>query len=235
MLKQIQLLLFLFSALTGSAQRVVDVNKENANTLTLVYAVGGVPFSNAKYIRIVEGSPYYNPDWMRGSVMLKDSNEYINILLRLDLIENTVEYIDKTGAQMLATTPIRQLRLVDSSTGKSVCFVHSSYIASTNIEPGWFQLLVSGKVSLFKKHVKEVLESKPYGSATIEQRINTVAHYFLLSGNTFTLFKKIKDVPALLADKKSELHSRITANKLSGKTDGDFSDLILYYNQLNTQ
>jgi hypothetical protein len=213
------------------AQRVVDVNKDNVNAAALVYGVGGEPFSSYKYVKVVEGSPYFKEEWLRGSLISKDSNEYTNLRLRLDLVANTVEYIDKSGQQMVATAPVRELRLVDSLTGKSHEFVHSSTLGVDNVTTGWYQRLVSGKIALYKRTVKQIQESRPYSSATIDQKITVNEQYFLQKGSYFTRIKKFKDLPDLLSDKRTLITKTSSDNKLNGKSDQDYIDIFLAYNQ----
>ncbi len=230
MKRRLLFLILILASLYSNAQRVVDVTRENVNAMALSFSVGGEPFSTAKYIQVVEGTPYFHAGWMRGSLMLSDSNEYINMLLRLDLLGNNVEYIDKTGQQLVATSVIREIRLTDSL-GQSYHFIHSGYIGAKDIEAGWYQLLAAGKVSLYKKIVKEVLENKPYGSATTEQKINNREYYFLQKGAALSRIKKFKDLPDMLTDKKTALSAMISTNKLSGKADQDYTALVSLYNQ----
>jgi hypothetical protein len=44
--------------------------------------------------------------------------------------------------------------------------------------------------------------------------------------------KKIKDLPAVLVDKKDEIAQYIKTNNVSGKTDQDWEIVINYYNSL---
>jgi hypothetical protein len=220
--------------LSAYSQRVIDVGKENINISGTFYAVGGWAVGIAKYVKVVEGSPYLNDNWMKGALVMKDSTEYINIIMRLDLLGNNIEYIG-TGKQELITpaTSVREVSLYDSATGKRVLLVHSSSInvAKKNIT-GWLQVLVSGKATLYKHIFKEVNESKPYGSGTTEQRIETFTHYYILHNNNLTRIKKITELPDLLKDRRKELNSIISKNNLSGKSDDDFIGLIFHYNQL---
>ena len=230
MLGKLILLLFIVLTINTNAQRVVDVNKDNVNAAALVLAVGGEPFSSVKYVKVVEGTPYFREEWMRGSVTLKDSNEYLNLRLRLDLVANTVEYISKTGQQLVASSALREIRLVDSITGKSFRFIHSSTIPAKEVTTGWYEVLVEGKATLLKRIHKEIQETKPYSSATTEQRINSVNQYFLLSNKSLSRVKKIKDLPGLLPDKKELLLKKIDEQKLTGKNEQDYMELIRYYN-----
>ena len=229
--KHILVGLILFLPAIGHAQRVVDVERDNVDAVSLFVAVAGQPISSVKYVKVVEGTPYFNSVWMRGSVMLNDSNEYINLLLRIDLLGNNVEYIDKKGKQLTATSAIREVKLVDSLTGKTNHFIHSTTLEVVNAPAGWYQVLATGKITLYKKIHKEVIESRPYGSATTEQRISSINQYFFLTDNRLTRIKKFKEFPALLPSKKAELAKLIDNNKLSGKTDQDYIDIVELYNR----
>jgi hypothetical protein len=110
--------------------------------------------------------------------------------------------------------------------------VNGEFIQSNNRARGWYQLLSEGSAWLFKKYDKQLHESKPYGSATIEQSIVTVPRYYVFYKGTFTEIKKIKDLPGILVDKKEEVVQYIKSNSLSGKTDEDFEKAITYYNGL---
>jgi len=53
-------LYFLFPAIAGYSQKVIDVSQNNLPvTSNLFYTVGGEPVSNAKYVMVVEGSPFF--------------------------------------------------------------------------------------------------------------------------------------------------------------------------------
>jgi hypothetical protein len=157
-MKYILSILFLLQALAVCCQqnKVVDVGKEIVNVSPArFFTVGGEPVSNAKYIRVVEGTPYFNEAWMKGSLDLSDGHGYENLWLKIDLMDNSLLYLDVDGKEMIATSVIKNLRLIDSVTGKKYDFVHSSFIVSSSkIEPGWYQILTSGKATVFKRYVK---------------------------------------------------------------------------------
>ena len=235
----IPLLFFLFAGrMAGNAQqRVVDVGKEETSPLSgLFFVLGGEPYSMARYVRVVEGSAFYDDSWSLGSMVLPAGKRYDSIELKIDLLADEVHYKDKSGNPLIATTAIREIWLPDTKTQKKIHFVHSSFIGSnTAAATGWHQLLAEGKALLFKKHVKEIVEVKPYGSATNEQHINTVYRYFLLYDNVFHPLKSLSSIPNVLADKKEDLLNYNSSNKLKGKGDSDYISLVSYYNSLTIQ
>jgi len=224
---------FLFS-LTLYSQKTIDVGKNDLpNTSGSLYAVGGQPFVNYNYVKVIEGSPYFKEEWMGGKVIMSGGFAYDSIYLRLDLMENSLHFIGPDGQEMIANSPIRSIILADSLTGKKFRFIHSDYLQSTGkIIPAWYQMLDTGQVTLYKRFSKVINESRPYGSATTEQRITTTGQYFLMINAVFTPVKKLKEIPDLLPDKKEELKAFINLKNLSGRNDADFSTLVSYYNSL---
>ena len=231
--------LLLFSAMLCNAQRVIDVNQVDVTpTRGMFYVVGGNPFSMAKYAKVNEGSPFFKDEWMKGSVIVKSGDQYDNQLLRLDLISNELHYLDSVGQEMITTEKVAEAILKDTLSGKRYRFVYSTAIDVPKSEKpanGWYELLSMGTANMFCKHQKEIVETRPYGAATYDEAIKTTSLYFLANNGSFYRIKKIKDIPDILSDKRSELINYINNKDLSGKSDSDYSSLIDYYNSLHTK
>lgn len=232
-----KMLVILFNLVTilGHSQRVVDVDKDNYQSpSSLFYTVAGSPVSATKYIRLVHGTPYFNESYMRGKVTMSEGAVYDSVLIRLDLMDNSLQYVNKQGIEMVTVqNTIRNIILTDSVTGKKSVFEQSVFLPATNsISPGWYQLLVDGRAALYKHHVKILTENKPYGSATMEQSITDGIEYYIFFNSVFTRVKKIKEIPNLLSDKKAELNKYISAKEGSDRSDANFSSLVDYYNSL---
>jgi len=227
----------MFFFVPAFAQTVVNVdnnNSGNSNIYGIYYAVSGVPFSPVKYVRVVSGSPYFSETWMKANLLLSNEKRCLGVVVRLDLLENKIEYIDTLGEKMIATTPVSELFATDTTTGESFRFVHSSKMPSTTIKlsPGWYQMLYEGSISLYKFVTKSMTESRLYGSATVEQSISGSSDYFVLFPTGIEKFKKLNALPGLLPDKKEQLKAFISDNKLNGKNDADFIALVAHYNSL---
>ena len=182
---------------------------------------------------LVSGTPYFSEVWMKGSLDLSNGRGYENLWLKLNLMDNLLLYLDAEGKEMAATSVIRNVTLIDSVTGKKYNFIYSSFISGTGkIELGWYQVLATGKATVYKRFVKIINELKPYGSATYEQSIVTGERYYLFTGSDLTQIKKFKSLPGMLNNKKQDLEKFINSKGLTGKTDSDYSGLINYYNNL---
>jgi hypothetical protein len=216
------------------AQRVVDVTKDDANLLNpnYFYTVSGEPVGLPKYVKVVEGSAFFISDWLTGRVMLVAGKEYGPMQLKLDLLKNELYYLDPSGREMIATTPLQRIILIDTTKNLYYIFINSDALPATNpeAERGWYQLMNNGKATVYKKLTKVITETKPYGSATTEQIIHTSSRYFILYNNQLIRIKKFRDLADILSDKKTEVLSFITSNKLNGKSDEDYNSVVSYYN-----
>ena len=230
--------LILFAASSPAlAQRVIDVNKNDVNVTTSNFfmVVGGQPFVLAKFAKLVDGSPYFTDQWLRGNVVMNGGKEYWGLLLKLDLLDNELHYQDKQGVEMIATSEIQKVVLFDTTIQEVFTFINSAFISvpNSNLLKGWYQLLSEGnKASVFKYYTKKMLETQPYNSATIEQSIVTSPKYFVLYNSGFVTVKKTRDLADIFSDKKKEILQYIGKNNLSANDDGSFISIINYYNSL---
>ena len=229
--------LFLFSTAFAQAQRTVDVDKNDVDpTRGFFYSVQGEPFSIAKYIRVVDGSPYFNDTWMLGSVMMSNGHRYDSLHFKLDLLANELHFLDLQGRELVAAGKLSELWLTDSVSGAQSHFVYSSAIvASSPPENGWYQLLAIGNADLFVRLHKDITEFTPYNSATTEQSIKTTAWYFVVVNKVFSRIKKFSELSDLLSNKSAEIKSFINTNHLSGRSANDYTRVVTYYNSLSPQ
>jgi hypothetical protein len=227
------------TCLIATSQTTVDVDKErgvSGGALKYVYTVAGTPFVTAKFAKVVEGSPFFNEQMMHGAIILRGGKEYRNILVRLNLLESQVNYIDEKQIEMIATTPISEVVLWDTINNNHHRFVFSNYIETTDKpEKDFYELLQAGKAELYKQYKKSMLESKPYGSATVEQSIRTELRYFVLISGKWIRIKKIKELTDLLTDTKNEIQKFVSDKKLTKDSEANFEAIIAYYNTLPSQ
>jgi hypothetical protein len=233
-MKTLYLILLCFCSISIAAQKTVDVTTGNVSAMSPAFfnVVGGEPFVMAKFTKLVEGTPYFKDEWMKGNVIVNGGGQYSGVYLKLDLYDNEVHFQDQKGNEMIATTPIQKVILVDSISQQAYNFVNGEYMPAIGKIKGWYQLLSEGNAMLFKKINKQMQEVKSYGSATVEQSIVTSPRYYVLYKLNFTEIKKIKDLADVFADKKQEVSQFVKNNNLSGKTDNDFITVISYYNSL---
>lgn len=230
------LCVLLVSLATGAfAQRRVDVTNDPITLQTgpFFQEVQGVPFITTTYFRPVEGSRFFREEWMKGSAALNAQKEYPNLWLKLDLVSHNLHFKDVKGAEMICNTPVYSIKLKDSATGQEYRFVHSSFIpAAADIKPHvWMEVLADGKAQLYCQHKKNITETRPYGSATLEQRVFTSDLYYLVIDNRLIRVKRLQDIASELPDKKQEVQQWLRSNP-GEKNVQNFAKLVAYYNSL---
>jgi len=220
------------------SQRTIDVDKDpnaNGGILQNAYAIGGKPFVTAKFSKLIEGSPFFNEQTMRGTIILGEGKEYKDLPVRLNLLESQVNYLDKQ-IEMITTSPVKEVVLLDTVRKIDHRFIFSEFIEIYDKpEKGFYELLETGKAELYKQHKKKLLESKPYGSATIEQNIQTEIRYFILVNGQWIRIKKMKDLATAFYKKNKEIGKFITEKKLSEDNESNFQAVTRYYNSLFTE
>lgn len=227
------LLLLLFSLRAKSQLRSAQGNYTPPTANARFYQNADLPVIKDKYPKFASGSPYFLEDWIEGDIQLSTGEIYHNVKMRLDLVENTLQYVNDKGVEVVAGSNIKTILLNDSINGHKYKFVHSAYIGgATSVEPGWYQVLASGNATFFKRTVKSIVEPRNYSSGDNEPSVNSQTEYYLYADWGLSRIKKIKEIPLLLKDKTDELEKYIATKKLSGKSDPDFVSLIEYYNGL---
>lgn len=225
----------LFSAgLTLAAQKVIDVSKEGSKDRVMqsFYIVGGEPFSNLQYVKIVEGTPFYNDKWMKGTVYFEDGTGYTGLYLKIDMLKGNIHYMGEDDAEFIVDAKLKKVVLTDTVSGKSVEFIHSDYWSNEAVTRGWYQVITEGNASLYKLDRKIIRENKRYGSSTTEQQIETNPQYAVMYKQSVVPVKKWKELPNILSDRKIELTAYIRQHGLEGKSEADYINVVDYYNGL---
>jgi hypothetical protein len=139
--KRLLLIFTLLSSATIFGQRVIDVDKFDGNALDFLRTVGGEPLMNTKFVRLVEGTPYFSDKWMKGNVVIEQS-EYRNLLLRVNILETTLSsWIIREA--MVCTNPVKQVVLKDSIKGVQYYFTHSAFSPKSEFKRCWLMELVT--------------------------------------------------------------------------------------------
>jgi hypothetical protein len=217
-----------------SFSQTIDVDKNDKRLAAISnLSTSGTPYINAKFVRVVSGSPFFNEKMMRGILISKDGTEYRNIVIRLNLLESQVNFLNNKQEELIVGTPLREVSMLDTVNQKNYHFIFSDHIESTDkLDKGFYQILQKGKAGLYAYHKKVLKETRAYNSATYEQSIETYLTYYVLLGGQWKKINKIKDLPSVLGDKKNEVQEYISSKGLSGYKQENVESVINYYNGL---
>jgi len=225
-----------FIWVSGFSQKTIDVDKDpnvNGGILQNAYSVGGKLFVTAKFSRVIEGTPFFNEQVMHGTIILGDGKEHKNLSVRLNLLESQVNYLGDKQVEMVVTSPVKEVTLLDTVQKIDHHFIFSEFIEIPDKpEKDFYELLETGKAVFYKQYKKKLLESKPYGSATIEQKIQTEMRYFILVNGQWIRIKKMKDLVTAFYKKNKEIAKFITERNISENSESNFESVTAYYNSL---
>lgn len=220
-----------FHHASGQVARHLEINKRIS--IQLNDMSNGSPITVAKYAKISSGSAYFNDEWVKADVNITDSTVANNLMVRLDLLDGSLEYkTDNKSQEQICTIPVHSVEVIDNNTLQKLLFVPSSRI-DKNGQKTWYQVLSEGEnMTLFKEIHKELFENTPYGSQQSEKEIRTSERYLVLAGNNLVKVKKFSDIISAAGNKGEALQKYINSNNLSAKREGDLIKLINYYHTL---
>jgi hypothetical protein len=185
--------------------------------------IGGTPLTGQAYMN-VKGSPYLLENWEKGSVTLASGKKFENLDLKFDQVINQVIFQDVDGSMKAFSQPIAAFTI-----GKDAN-EHEFYRGVDGI---FYEKLVTGKVTLWKKNHKTIIDEKPYGSASVQRNIlNNNSYYTGDLGQLTKIKNDKKSVLALLSDKAEDIEEYMKKQKLNTKTESDLIRVVMYYNGL---
>jgi hypothetical protein len=226
-----------FMSLAGNAQQVIDVGNDNASTglrQDALSAVTGQLFQPNKFVRVNSGSPFFKGQWFSARLLDADGNHYACPSVRLNLLDNEINFLDAAGTELISHIPIKQVQLTDTVSGKHYLFLLGDQIheADKTEAHTWLQVLVNDKVSLCLQQKKTIHENIPYATSTVEEDILTIDIYFVRMKNSFIRVKSWQDLLQLFADRKDAVDQFVHTHHLKGKSEDDYTQLVQFYNSL---
>src|SRR6185436_18771330 len=95
----------------GSSSQTIDVDKTDKRSAAVnnLFTNSGTPYIDAKFVRLVSGSPFFNEKMMRGIIISSDGTEYRNIIIRLNLFESQVNFLNEKKEELIVAIPLRQV------------------------------------------------------------------------------------------------------------------------------
>lgn len=222
-----------FLRLKGSAQKVVDVTRTDADVIgqeRVNGLMGGQTIPLYQYVKLTEGTPFYKEDWSKGVIVLKDGHAYRDLELKLDLLHHEVHYKAPDGSEMIATAPIQMVSLDEAMFIPGTPWKEMDKM----LDSAWLRVLVNNKVSLLLEMRKKVRESTPYGSATTEEAIIDEDIYYLQMKGQLIRIRSWAELPGMFGDMKPTLIQYIKEHRLRGRSPGEYAQLIGFCNTLVT-
>lgn len=190
--------------------------------------VNGQVIRASKYVD-VQGSPYLNEAWKDGTVTAANSKSYPNLKVRYDVYAGELEYQQKDQTYRLSPAAMKEFRIMD---GNEMVFRNGFAAVNTNTPTTFYQVLVDGPTKLLKQFKVNLVENKPFNSATVTKEFQKQEQYFIAKpdGSVQRIQKNKKSVVAALSDQKDRVEKLIKEQDLNLSNENNLITLLESYN-----
>lgn len=222
-------ILVFFGCMTIAASAQTDMgNAGNFN-----YSKGQDVY-NQKFSKSGSGSQFFVNDWLPGELYLQDGKVLKEKSVRLDLLNNAIFYLDDAGNEMACISKLKGINLVDSPHLSVYKFVHYSEMPKSDREEnkGWYQLVLSGNMSLFKKEIKSLTDPGTQRSTLTELSVATENEYYVSLNDRLYNITKLKNFTDFISEKSDKTSAFMKENKIKGRSEEEYVKLVQYFNSL---
>ena len=193
----------------------------------------GSEYVNYAYT-INEGIPFFETAAFSTGHVLYDSILYQNVPLLYDEVKEIVVIQDPSGRNsiQLNNEKLTSFGLLDHHFVK----LQQDSLGRSPIRTGFYDALYQGKVSVYEKQIKKVLESVTMTEG-VRRHIDEQDVFFVQKGSTFYTVKNKREVLNILKDRKKEVQQFIKKNKLNVRraTETSLIKIASYYDQLTNK
>lgn len=159
------------------------------------------------------GQPFfYSAEPVMGSIIY-DGLTYDSILMRYDEIKDVVAVNHLNDKIQLWNEKVQGFNLYNST----FILLLKDSLSSSLVNSGFYNLLYKGKVSLFKKEIKTLMER-----TTLTELLRIIQqkdHYYIKKEGKFYPIKRKKDLFEIFGDSKKEVQRFINTNGLNFRKD----------------
>ena len=181
----------------------------------------------------VEGTPFYPDNYSAARLSFANGKKNSSVKAKLNLYDNTILYITDKGVEMEVIVPVLKIEFADTVNGGYNVVFQNGFSGNGLKEKIYYQVLDSGKLILLNQIVVNYRDFTPYGTAVITRKFEQKPSFFIINATTVNKTgKNGENVPEILADKKNEISTYISANSLRLKYVADLISVIRYYNSL---
>jgi len=185
--------------------------------------LNGRPIFENSYMEI-EGSPYLNDAWARGTVKAKHNGKVYEIAkMRYDVYKDEVEYEENQK-------PYRFGGEISEFVTNEGIFRSGFPALESLTNSSFYQVLYDGNLKLLKRNIVRIQSEKLYNSATQTKRfLKESALYLFKNGVMTRLTKDKKSLLEAMGDKQAEIEQFIKIEKLKLSKEEDVLRIVEKY------
>ncbi|MDF2187796.1 hypothetical protein [Paraflavitalea sp. CAU 1676] len=179
------------------------------------------------------GNPYLFKDWMDGVVYFKSGRVVKQFKLKFDCARNRL-MLQFEGAAFAAESQVKGFVIYTAKKNKdSVSFTKGFPPIEKNTEDTYYQVLVSGKVTLLQLHGRVLVEEKQLVNSGNHTRLEEEdLFYVLIDGNITLLPNDKQEVLKKLPTQPAALQEFVAKESLRMDKAADYVKIITKYNEL---
>jgi hypothetical protein len=175
-----------------------------------------------------EGHPFFKSSVFTKGDIYFDGMLFLGVPMLYDLIKDQVVIHNFQNLYKI-NLPADKIQQFILSDHVFVRIVRNNF---NEINTGFYEQLYKGKIGLFAKRKKEIIEN--HGSQQIDNVVISTNSYYVLKKDVYYKFKNERSLLKILNDKKKEIQQYLKKNKVKYKDDPERSMImaIEYYNRL---
>jgi hypothetical protein len=184
----------------------------------------------------VVGSPYLEDDWLRGTILLYETEDRIvNYPLRYNLYANVFEIKVNNEIKGLEGSRVKEFTL--SADGQSSRTFLNGKKWSLGNDAGFLELMADGHMKLLKKIeliIKQPDYSVQFNVGSRDTRIlKEESMFYSIQDNIAEFPRKEKKILTLFGDKREAALEYIKSNDLSITTEEGAAEIVSFYNSIS--
>lgn len=178
----------------------------------------------------IDGTPYINDAYVEGVIYYASKNHTAPI--RYNAFQDLIEYQQNGQAVVLDPSTVIKKVIIGTST-----FVPLKYEFNGKSKLGYFQMLDSGKVTLYAKKKVIFLPARKGGALDgsdqpAHYKRSPDVFYYKTGDGALQEVESIKSMIANLPDKQEELTQFAKKEKISPRKEKEIIQFVQYYNSL---
>ena len=181
----------------------------------------------------IEGSPYLNDDFIKGTIYTISQTKYVDVPLRYNIYSEQVELKSGDGPVQALAPP----EIVEKVEFGDYILVYVPFKVSRNIRRGFFRVIESGDKAVLLARAQVLFEDAKEPAAYQDAKPPRFARkpddYYIRAGKEpAQLISRKKDLEEVFPDHKKEVRSFIKKNKVKPNKPERMAELVKFYNSL---
>ncbi len=180
----------------------------------------------------IQGSPYLNDEFIKGTIYTTSKIQFQDIPLRYNIYNHNLEFQTPENKVLAMAAP----EVVEKAIFGEFTMTYIPYISSKKIRRSFFNVIEEGKVCLYSQ--PEVVYQEPTKAGAYKDpepaRFNRRPDsYFIRIGlEAAVRVGNKKELIALFPEFQEEIATFVKKNKIKANKEEDLQKLVQYYNSL---